>query len=198
MSSHKTYIGKFANFIGGFGYIGAGIQWIWSSIPLIYPLIATDIFQNYVMPATPTQTMTAAAPSFSLSPGVELLLLVFAVIFSVVTIIYAIIAVPKSFGKAGKVVTTKSANVIIPAITHHQKISKKRHRSLLERISWSIKAGLVLIPVFLLLVPTPQEFELTQDQFMAAGIILAIGSALLFAGQFAFAKIARLAPDKVW
>jgi len=194
----KNRLGSFSNFVGGIGYINVTLQWIWSTIPLFYPLSKSDLFKTYFI--TSEATKTAPVESFSpiLSAGVETVLLIVVVAFSLAVAAYIIVAVPRSFGKAGKTVTTKSAEAIIPTITHHKKITKKQKRTLMSRISWSIKTLLVFIPVFLLFVAIPKEFQLTQNQFITAGIILAIGSTLLFLMQFGIAKLARLPSDKTW
>ena len=198
MNGNKNRLGSFSNFVGGIAYINVTIQWIWSSIPLLYPLAKNETFKTYFMPQEGIKTAPVEALSPALSSGIELLLLIAALLFSVGVIGYVIIAVPRSFGKAGKTVTTKSAQAIIPALTRHKKITKKQQRTLLSRISWSIKALLVVLPVFLLFITLPKELQLTQNQFFAAGSILAVGSSLLFLAQLGLAKIAKLPSDKTW
>ena len=198
MERAKTYLGSFSNFVGGIGYISVSLQWIWSFIPLLYPLAKSETFKTYFMPTAGGETAPIETFSPALSYGVEIVLIVLALLFAIGVTIYAIVAVPRSFGKAGKAATNKGAKIILPVITKHKTLTARYKRTLMSRISWGLKAILIFIPVFLLFVAVPEGLELTQDQFIGAGFVLAIGSTLLFSVQFTLSKLAKLPSDKSW
>lgn len=150
------------------------------------------------MPSPQTITPVDQVEPTALSSGVEIALIIFAVAFAIGIMAYVILFVPRKFGRGGNVVTKKSAEKIIPVITNHKKITKEERRTLISQISWSIKALLVFIPVFLLFIAVPESLRLTQEQFIIAGLAVAVGSMLLFLAQFALSKLARLPKDKIW
>lgn len=198
MERAKTYLGRTSNFIGGVGYMSVSLQWIWSSIPLLYPLTHSQVFKTYFMPKQGPKIAPTETAGPVLSQGIELVLIIAALVFAVGIIIFAIVAVPKSFGKAGKTVTTKGAEAMVPTITQHKKITKKQRLALLSRIGFGIKALLVVAPIGLLFIPLEGSFQLTRPTFIAAGLILAAGSLLLFIMQFVLAKSAKLPDNKIW
>ncbi len=175
------------------------VQWLWSLIPVVYPLTKNQAINDFFMPhGCGDQTVSTPAENIVLSEGANIVLIILAVVFAISVIVYVIVAVPRAIGRAGQKITQKSAATIIPSITHHKKISQKKRRQLTRRITWSIKSVLVFLPALMLMLPIPPEVKLTDLQFKAAGLVLLVFSLVMFLTQYVIARLARLKSEKIW
>lgn len=186
----------FANIFGTLGYMSLLLQWLWAGLTLGYPLIASDQFQTVFLPK-PT-TPTEPALSVTVPDPIAIIFMILAVIFAVGVTIYMIIAVPRTIGRVGKKVTIKSAETIAPYVTHHKKVSKKRQKSLLERISWSVKFTLAILPLLAALLPVSSKLGLSASVVIGIAIICASFTLLWFMAQFIVAKIGGLDAKDIW
>lgn len=188
---------RIVNTLGSLGYVSLIIQWVWMIIILGMPIMVSDGFRDLFLPnRTSTPVPTA---SISIPEPIAILFLILAVIFTIGVSIYVIVAVPRAVGRTGNTVTKTSAQVIIPKITHHKKISEKREKTLVERITWSMKIGATAIPVPALMVPPPSDLiSLPQDVVTGVGLFCASLTVLWFGAQFVLSKFFSLRPQDIW
>lgn len=185
-----------ANIFGTLGYVSVMFQWLWMLVVLATPILSNDFAAPLFLPS---ENSTPVQPIATEIPGpLAMIFMVLAVVFAISVSVYAVVAVPRTIGRSGQKVTKVSAQVVLPRITHHRKISKKRQKTLLERITWSIKLVVITIPVIALLLPVPAELGLERDVVVGFGLYCAVVSLLWFGLQFIFARLARLPNDRLW
>lgn len=185
-----------ANVFGTLGYVSVMFQWLWMLVVLATPILSSDFAAPLFLPSensTPVQPLATDIPG-----PIATIFMVLAVAFAISVTIYAVVAVPRTIGRSGQKVTQVSAQVVLPRLTHHRKITKKRQKTLLERISWSIKLVLLAIPVIALLAPVSAELGLEREVVVGFGLYCALMSVLWFGLQFIFARLARLPNDRLW
>lgn len=185
------------NALGAIGYVFVAIQWMWAFIIVVIPLASHPFFMELFMPSS----RPASEPLIGLGPMPELaqsVVMVFSVIMSLGIIIYVAIKAPAVVGRTGQRMTRKVATKALPVITHRKKITKKRKKSLLERLTWSIKAGMVVMPALALAVPPGDIIDLNHDASIVFGLALASVSAIYFGLQFIFAKLWAIDANRVW
>ncbi|HTK39909.1 MAG TPA: hypothetical protein VL362_03515 [Patescibacteria group bacterium] len=184
------------NTLGTFGYLSLTMQWLWLCVTLGMPLIKSGWFHTLFLPNHSSQTL----PTYTVDipQPLAILFMVLAVIFAVGMSIYAVIAVPKTIAKTGKKVTTSTARVVIPRITHRQPISKKREKTLIERISWSAKFIAATIPLIAAFIPISSQLSLDQSIVSSVAIVCGVCTFAWFAGQFVLARLFALDQRVVW
>lgn len=187
---------SFANIFGALGYLSLVIQWLWMGLVIGAPFVASDFFKNLLLPETdPTPTDSI---SMNVPEPIGIIFMVLAVIFALGVTIYAIVAVPSSIARTGQKATLKTAQVIVPRITHHKHVSKKREKTLIERITWSVKLLLTLVPVIALSVPPDDIVGLSHSVVVGVGLFCGAATVVWFSLEFAIAKLGKIEPRNVW
>ncbi len=187
---------KIANFFGGLGYASLLLQWLWFGLTALFPLVANwDVKNSFLMHSSES---TTAAPSASMAmPGwLGIVLTIFALVFTIGLTIFAIIAIPKTIGKTGRTVTQGTANLVIPKLEHHHKMTVPQKRKLRFEITWSVKLVLWLIPLAALLFPFQNPEGLTEDHVVVLSFFTASFTLFWFLIQFVIVKLAHISPDK--
>lgn len=180
-----------ANIFGTLGYMSLIVQWLWAGLTLGFPLFASKEFQTIFLPE-PTTPVEPTVSSVSIPEPIAIILMVLASLFAIAISIYMVLAVPRTIGKVGKKVTVKSAETIAPYVTHHKRISDKRKKTLLERITWSVKAALLALPVLALLIPVSSDLGLTNEVVIGVGLTCAGFTLTWFGLQFLVVKLGAL------
>lgn len=185
-----------ANAFGTLGYVSLLMQWLWVALTLGYPLIANETFKAAFLPeptpsATPSLSITTPEP-------IATIFMVVAVIFALSVTVYMIFSVPRTIGRVGNKVTIKSAEKIVPYVTHHKKVSKKRQKTLLERSTWSVKLILAVLPALISLLPLSEKVELSSSVVSGVAVLCASLTLLYFGCQFIIAKIGKIDPNDIW
>ena len=187
---------RLVNVFGSLGYTALAVQWLWSMLIISIPYVDNDSFRGYMMPAESSSTPTPLVTDIPEPVATVLMLVV--VLFAISISIYAIIAVPRSAGKAGGKATKVAVQAAVPKISKHKKLTKKERIGLSERLTWGVKALLVVLPLLLSLLPIHDAVPLDRDVVIAASILLAIISLLWFTLQFIVVKIYKIDPANVW
>lgn len=184
---------------GALGYMSVLMQWLWMGVTIIFPLISSSGMSTYFLPSEQQQAQQAIPAAEIAMPGwLQITLVVAAVLFTIAVTIYAIVAVPRTVGRIGKTVVQRSAKVAIPHLTHHRPVTAARRKTLVERITWSIKLVFVFIPLIALLVPTPPSVGLEHRIVLACGLFFGSWSLLMFGIQYVIARAGRVDPRQVW
>ncbi len=194
-----TTASRFANAFGALGYISCLVQWMWMLAVAVFPRINASELRHLFVPAAPAAQPVAPVAT-TLPPVVQTIVLVATVVFSLAVITYAIVSIPRVVGRAGSKLTHQTAEIAVEHVarTSSKKLPPKRKKTWLERITWSIKLGLLLLPFLLLYLPLPPESPLSRDVTAAFGGFCAVMTLLWFLAQYFVAKLARLDPRNVW
>lgn len=150
------------------------------------------------MPNTQPVQESRVSPRKPLPGPVQTVVIIGSILFAVGVTVYAAVSIPRMVGRTGQRLTRKAATKTVPIITHHKKITKKRERSLVERITWSIKAGIVLVPLLALAVPPSSVLALEHVVSIAFGLAVGALAVCSFGLQYLLAKIWRTDSQLVW
>lgn len=193
----QTAARKIANIFGALGYLNVCFQWLWSFMPPLYLLVENDSFRRIVTPQ-PTSKPESTTSGFELPGFVEIIIIIVAIIFTLCITIYALYVVPRTIGRAGQKAVQRTADVAIPAITHHHKISKKERSRLRLRITWGIKGVTILLPMVIAFFIPSTLVGLEQVVYLTVCVIMMCLSAIPFIIQFAIMRVAKISSDKIW
>lgn len=185
-----------ANVFGALGYISLLLQWVWTALVIGTPIVASDFFKNAFLPKE--SSVPAEALSMNVPEPIGIIFMFLAIIFAIGVTIYAVLAVPRNIARTGQRLTRSSAQVIIPHVTHHKHISEKRRKTLLERITWSIKIGLTILPAAALGFRPDEMIGLSHGVIIGVGLFCAVATVLWFGLQFIVAKVAKLDSRQIW
>ena len=185
----------FANIFGTLGYMSMITQWLWASILVAYPLLTKERLSVF-LPDTSTQVQHAPAADYGqFTPIVTSVAIVITLLVLVATI-YLLVKLPSQIGKKGQRLTHATATNVLPAV-HRRPLGKKQKKRMIDRITWWVKALLVIVPL-IGLVFASLDTGMSQAVIMTVGVICAIWSSLCFTTQFIIAKIHRLDTSDVW
>ncbi len=193
MTVNRTHV-MIANSFGALGYFSAMIQWLWAFVIVGYPLISHDRLSFLL----PKPSETPPPPSIEYG-GFTPIVMIIAVIFTLCIIgltIYALIRLPATIGRKGSIVTHHTASAITPLIAKKH-TTKMQQRLLSYRLTWWVKASLVLIPL-LALVFASAETGLDRQVVATVGGFCAVCSALYFLIQRAIQWRGKLPPADMW
>lgn len=189
---------RIVNALGAIGYLFLLMQWMWLVITVLLPIAMQPGVRDLFLPNTEPRVERAAEPRDPLPQPVQMIMFGVAILFSVGVIIYAIVAVPQAVGRGGQRVTQTVAKRAVPTITHHQPITKQRERTLIERITWTLKTVAIAIPLVLLAIPPGDVIDLPHAVAAVFGIAVGVGSIAAFGLQLLLAKIWRIDSRFVW
>ena len=133
-----------ANSLGTLGYFSCGVQWVWATIILCYPIISDKnsfLFKRDLAPVAASTTPTEPLP-----PVVGIILIIATVALLIMTAV-TLMRLPKAVGKTGAKITHTASAAVIPTIIHHKKITKKRRLLLAYRVVQTTKAIASIIPL---------------------------------------------------
>lgn len=182
-----------ANTLGTLGYISIIFQWLWSFLILVYPVLIAQ--PDFLFPAD-RPTFIQDDTSIAASP------LVVAIALAATVVIMAIAAVvlfrlPKTIGKKGAHITKSAASTVIPAVTHHKKLSKKKRIQLSYQIILGIKLLLIITPLVALPFAQPIQ-QIDTEVIWAMALFCATCSSAYFLLQQLIARITRVDVEKLW
>lgn len=183
-----------ANTFGTLGYFSTITQWLWSIVVVGYPLLSQGKLAMFLPDArnTPaphpveygafTPVMTAVAIGFTIA--------------IVVITVYLLIRLPATVGKRGSTVTHQAAAALAPIVSK-KPLGKKQRRALTYRLTWWVKACLVLIPAAAIFFASP-ETGLDTSVMVAVGVFCAGCSTLYFILQWCIARVFGIAAEALW
>lgn len=182
-----------ANAFGTLGYISIIFQWLWSFLILVYPVLIAQ--PDFLFPAdqpTFVQDNTAVAAS----PLVVAIALAATVVIMAITAV-VLFRLPKTIGKKGAHITKSAASTVIPVVTHHKKLSKKKRIQLSYQIILGIKLLLIVAPLFALPFAQPIE-QIGTEVIWAMALFCATCSTSYFLLQQIIARVTRVDTEKLW
>ena len=195
MAKPKSKRLLFVNTLDGLGYISCLLQWLWLAALVLPSVLKNEHMQSWLAP--PPTTAEPVAPMVDPS---SLLMTIVAIIITLAILaitVVVLVRIPLAIAKAGKKVTTATSEVILPVITHHQKLPEAKKRTLSVVLVKCVKLALCLLPVaglgLLLFIPT----ELDPRLGIFVGLMFVIGSVVWFSLEYAAARLLGVPLEKI-
>lgn len=191
----------FVNTIAALAYLSCLIQWLLAVLPFASGLVRSDVFKTYV---SDPSNQTIQPPSIDIgTPEIfSGVFVIIAIALAVGVLVFAVIMIsrtPAAVGKTGAKLTHSAAEVVLPVITHHKKITPKKRGMLTARIVFNIKLALVVIPLLLVFVSPSDAFPaMSGDVLIFVAALCAGWSLCLFCLQTAIARILRVDLARIW
>ena len=182
------------NSLGTLGYFSCGIQWVWATIILCYPIISDK--NSFLFRRDLTPVVTSSAPTQPLPPVIGIILIIATVALLIMTTI-TLMRLPKAFVKTGAKITHTESTAIIPTIVHHKKITKKRRLLLTYRVVQAVKATASIIPLAALFF-APAIQTMPTNVIWAVAAFCFICTALAFTLQSLAVWYFRVTTADVW
>lgn len=181
---------KPSNFFGGLGYISIIGQWLWTIALVLPTLLENESFKQFILP---DQSKPSQSPVTVFDENSLFMIIVAAAVTVIVLLVTIVILVrlPIALVRTSQKTVTTAADAIIPTITHHKPLSKKKRAVLTARIRLYIKLALSIIPLLPLLFISSGSVGLDPWIALLIGAILAIGSLLWFSIQYGSAKLLK-------
>lgn len=198
MSSMSPVRRNVVNVIGTLGYISVFLQWMWSFLIVLYPMITSNTFkqtifyqQHPIKVDTHSDMYSDFMPFFViLSIAVTLVVVIFTVI--------ALIGLPKKVGKTGAAITHGAANIVIKNTSPPAKAKSNRWKiSLSFRLIAAIKFLLTVIPLIILLF-APYIATLPSYIINAIGNVCFAFSVFYWIVEYTLAKLLRVPKKHIW
>lgn len=186
------------NTFGAFGYSSVLVQYLWTIITIGMPILTHETTKQLFLPNEPAEPREPVDP-IVLPEFVEQLVIIGSIVFAIVIIVYAMIAVPRGIGRVGHAITKSTATKVAPKLHHHaQPVSKKRERRYISRFIWALKYTAATIPAALLFVPVDPSLGMEQNVVIVAGLIVYASSLLWFTLQATLARLWHIGARDVW
>lgn len=134
------------------GYTSIVFQWLWTLLPLFFYAHTHRWFEVFL----PQHTETSPEYAFSLAihPFVAWPLAILSVVFVFSMLIYGIMRSPQKVSQSSEKVVKKTAH----AVASRQKNISKTEKSQIEfTLSWSMRIGLVALPLLGVLFPLSRD-----------------------------------------
>ena len=189
-----------ANIFGTLGYISLIIQWVWTGIILVYPLILSgtaESWWNCLQPKATKPPTTVAPTDFGSATS---FINVFAIILTAVILAISIILIfrlPKKIGETGAHLTQSAANAVIPIIYRAEEMPKAKRKRLSFKIIVTTKCLLTLLALALLLFAQPIS-QLSFSVIWALGSFCFVCTMIYWLIQYLIARFYRVNQSKIW
>lgn len=180
------------NVLGTFGYISLILQWLWVSVLFLPGLIENDAIKGFLLP--PATTTNGLQFEFHSPPLLATILAIIVTIAVLVVTAVVLIRLPSSISKSGKKATVKSAEKIIPILSHHHTLPAKKKRQLTLQTIRMIKLVLTVLPFLLLFLVIVVPTALSNEIVMLVGAFLGLGTLLWFGLEYGLAHILKIDP----
>lgn len=183
------------NTLGTFGYMSLILQWLWVSVLFLPSLFENSTVKNFLIP--PSNAPEAPVIEFHSPPLLAIILAVIVTTAVLIITVMVLIRLPATISETGKKATLKSAEAIIPVLTHHRTLPAHKKRQLTIQTIRLIKFVFTLLPFLLLLLTAYVPTSLPDEIVMLVGAFLALGTLLWFSLEYTVARILKVKPIKL-
>jgi len=185
---------RIANTLGTLGYLSCGIQWVWATIILCYPIISDE--NSFLFRRDAPQIIASTPTPPPLSPAVGTVLIIATAALLVFTVI-TLIRLPKAVGKTGAKITQTTSAALLPTLTRHKKLSKQRRITLSYHVTLFIKLVITFLPLVILFL-APAIAALPQNVILAVATFCFIWTTVAFSLQAVAVKLLKLRKSDAW
>lgn len=188
---------KIVNFFGGFGYLIAISQWLFSTLLFFEPI---NNFVNFITP----KTDSAINPILSLSPLPEPILAIIgsAIVAAIIGMcVFVIFKIPFDTAKKTSTAVRNTAKNTAPRLldSKNKKNTVKIRLKLTAKIIAYIKLALVIVPIF---IAYSSRFLYVQalepDLALIISLIWASMSLILFGIEYLLAHMLKIPSVDIW
>lgn len=182
------------NIFGGFFYLFCLIQWLWTSLPYLPGFIsfATKLQPAAQQPVAISHTASLGPPSLFIT-----ILAIVIVIAILAATAYALVKLPIAITKTGEKITKQTSSYLVPVVSHHAKLTPKKHRALATRLVIDIKLVICTLPVAITALGAATSFSISYDITMLVAALMALTSLSLLIAQVGCAKALHVPFDKM-
>ncbi|HCR55428.1 TPA: hypothetical protein DIV49_00490 [Candidatus Saccharibacteria bacterium] len=167
---------RLAQFFMYTSYLTCALQWFWLGI------LVLGVFAQNGMLDTLNQHEPVVAPVPTHEPASPVALAIGGIVTVAMIIITVVVLIrlPKAIAKTSQVVTERATETILPVVSHHKKLPKKKKLQLSAKLTFYIRLALIALP-FLLLLALPQNESIKPQLVIFVGGLLAITTLTLLA-----------------
>ncbi len=186
---------SFANAFGALGYVSVFFQWTWALLLILYPIFLAN--PDFL---TPQPSKEMVVQPLKIDPGFTPIVTGVAIAVTVIVLVAAVIAIirmPRAIGKKASALTQATTNRLIPIVTHHKKVTKKKRLKLSKRVAITIKLLVMFIPLAMLLV-VPSSDQLSRPAIWMVGLFAVACSLFYFSVQVLIAWAGKIAHTELW
>lgn len=169
----QKHTSKLVSFLGGMGYASIIMQWVWLAAVLLPWVMSLEIMQPHVPVVQPHVTTTN---DFSIASFAFVIVITLAVIGLTV---YIVSKLPGYVARESSKVVHGARDIVLPKVTAHQRMSKRRKIMLSSRILLGIKLSLSIIPFVGLYGSLATHPPLEERIVLIIGVFL-LGWSLLY------------------
>lgn len=187
---------RLVNTFGTLSYIAIILQWLWSLLILFYPLIISGQMTQYLQPQ-PAVSIPAHTFTFgSFTPIATIIAIAVTIVVLIISTV-AIAKLPAQIGRRGAQLSRSASTIILPTLTQHKTVSKRRAIRLSYRIILMIRILCIVIPLIALLWMQPLV-AIDSSIIWVIAVWCAGWSLLWLAAQTVTAVIMKLPRELVW
>ncbi len=161
------------SFLRAVSYLSTAFGWLWVAMLVTPRLVESGFFEFFIQ--TPPEASQPTAITVSQSP----ILLAVAAVVTVIMIVLSIVILwqlPKKVSKTGHQVTHHFSGAILPVLTHHKKIPKKKRQILSERLVVYIRLVLIVLPLIgVVFLPASENLDYSVG-LIVSGLLAFIAS----------------------
>ncbi|HRJ06108.1 MAG TPA: hypothetical protein PK096_00870 [Candidatus Saccharibacteria bacterium] len=163
----RSFAGRF---LVSVAYLVCTLQWLWLVIIGLPPLIESGILNDF-MQINPNQAEQPNRQADDLPPIVVAVVGIVTLVMIVVTI-FIMLKLPKAVADTGESVVKVTTRAVLPAVTHHRKLSAKKKRVISRQVMFAVQIGLCVLPAGVaLFVPTPDELPKNSVALVALTLL---------------------------
>ena len=189
-TSRRTTI---INIFGILGYLSIIMQWLWLLVIVAHPLLSSNF--SLFLPDQPVPSVTTPVASTPSPVVIGFVIIVTILIFAMT--FYILWKLPKRIGLQGARATKRTATVLVPVITHHKKISKKRRLRVSYQVVLGSKLLLMCVPLVGLVFAQPIN-GLDARAIWTVGIFCGLCSFIYFGIQQLSATLLNVKTSDLW
>ena len=152
------------------------LQWLWVTIVAL-PLL----LENGTLDVLMSDPQSGPAPSLPVTEHSPILWVAAGIVTILVLImtVVVLIRLPRAIVRSGEFIVHQTTEAVVPIVTHHQPVPKKKQLIVSQRIRMAIQTLLVLIPVVISIF-LPADGQLTGQIIVLVSLWLAGFSAVGF------------------
>lgn len=163
------------------------MQWLWLTIIIVPPLLASGRFDEILEPSAATAPVLQ--PQLVVPTGLAAVVIGIVTLLMIILSVYILLRIPTTVRTTSEMVLQRTAEKALPVVTNHVRLKKKKRRVISQRLVLAMQLLLSIIPAAACLF-LPSVDGLSSQVIQTVALLLLAGSLM----EFALAAVLR--PDK--
>ena len=168
------------------GYLTLLMQWLWLTIVIVPPLLASGRFNGFLQPTTATAPVLLPQPE--VPTGLAVVIIGFTTLVMIVLSVVILLRIPKTVRMTSEMVLERTAEKALPVVTNHARLTKKKRRVISRRLVLAMQLLLSILPAVICLF-------LPSVDGLSSQVIQTIALLLVGCSVTEFAVAAALKPS---